>query len=132
MTFNILAGSTDDHARNHAAFWDGEMLELTSAYDIAPQHRGGSEANQALNIIPGGKSAQLINVLKVAPHFHIKDAEARDIIDGQITAICDNWHEVCGLAGMKQTERAYFEGRQMLNPYAFEGYSAVPKLSGFK
>lgn len=23
MTFNILVGNTDDHARNHAAFWDG-------------------------------------------------------------------------------------------------------------
>lgn len=23
MTFNILSGDTDDHARNHAAFWDG-------------------------------------------------------------------------------------------------------------
>ena len=23
ITFNILVGNTDDHARNHAAFWDG-------------------------------------------------------------------------------------------------------------
>ena len=29
ITFNILVGNTDDHARNHAAFWDGEMLKLT-------------------------------------------------------------------------------------------------------
>ncbi|VAX02784.1 HIPA PROTEIN, partial [hydrothermal vent metagenome] len=28
LVFNILCGNTDDHARNHAAFWDGEMLSL--------------------------------------------------------------------------------------------------------
>ena len=34
MTFNILVGNTDDHARNHATFWDGEYFTLTPAYDI--------------------------------------------------------------------------------------------------
>lgn len=29
LTFNILAGNTDDHARNHAVFWDGADLTLT-------------------------------------------------------------------------------------------------------
>src|SRR5690606_22413389 len=37
IVFNILCGNTDDHARNHAAFWDGKALTLTSAYDICPQ-----------------------------------------------------------------------------------------------
>jgi len=37
MVFNVLVGNTDDHARNHAAFWDGEWLALTPAYDICPQ-----------------------------------------------------------------------------------------------
>jgi serine/threonine-protein kinase HipA len=39
IVFNILCGNTDDHARNHAAFWDGKMLTLTPAYDICPQGR---------------------------------------------------------------------------------------------
>lgn len=34
VTFNILIGNTDDHARNHAAFWNGHELTLTPAYDI--------------------------------------------------------------------------------------------------
>jgi len=41
ITFNILTGNSDDHARNHAAFWDGERLTLTPAYDICPQPRAG-------------------------------------------------------------------------------------------
>lgn len=34
MVFNILCGNTDDHARNHAAFWNGKTLRLTPAYDL--------------------------------------------------------------------------------------------------
>ena len=53
--FNILCGNTDDHARNHAAFWDGKKLELTPAYDICPQARAGGMASQAMLIawVPG-------------------------------------------------------------------------------
>ncbi len=36
LVFNILCGNTDDHARNHAAFWNGKGLTLTPAYDICP------------------------------------------------------------------------------------------------
>ena len=39
LVFNVLCGNTDDHARNHAAFWDGKSLALTPAYDICPQNR---------------------------------------------------------------------------------------------
>jgi serine/threonine-protein kinase HipA len=27
---HILCGNTDDHARNHAGFWDGKHLTLTT------------------------------------------------------------------------------------------------------
>ena len=47
LIFNILCGNTDDHARNHAAFWDGKALTLTPAYDICPQGRTGNEASRS-------------------------------------------------------------------------------------
>lgn len=37
LVFNILCGNSDDHARNHAGFWDGEHLTLTPAYDICEE-----------------------------------------------------------------------------------------------
>ena len=43
ICFNVLCGNTDDHARNHAAFWDGKMLSLTPAYDLCLQGRGAPE-----------------------------------------------------------------------------------------
>ncbi|MEO7570900.1 MAG: HipA domain-containing protein [Acidimicrobiales bacterium] len=48
IVLNVLVGNTDDHARNHAAFWDGERLALTPAYDICPQLRTGQEQAQAI------------------------------------------------------------------------------------
>ena len=57
IVFNILVGNTDDHARNHAAFWDGDGLTLTPAYDICPQSRTGREASQAMQI-PRSRAAQ--------------------------------------------------------------------------
>lgn len=39
MVFNILVGNKDDHAKNHACFWDGNRLGLTPAYDLLPQRR---------------------------------------------------------------------------------------------
>jgi serine/threonine-protein kinase HipA len=50
IVFNIAVGNTDDHARNHAAFWDGAVLTLTPAYDICPQLRAGGETAQAMAI----------------------------------------------------------------------------------
>ena len=49
LVFNILCSNTDDHARNHAAFWDGKALTLTPAYDICSSnpHRWGSQSGNA-------------------------------------------------------------------------------------
>ena len=57
IVFNILVGNTDDHARNHPAFWDGERLELTPAYDICPHTRTGGEQAQAMAIGRNGERA---------------------------------------------------------------------------
>ena len=59
LVFNIVCGNTDDHARNHAAFWDGKQLTLTPAYDICPQSRTGNEASQAMLITADSRRSTL-------------------------------------------------------------------------
>lgn len=123
IVFNILVGNTDDHARNHAAFWDGEALTLTPAYDICPQARSGGEASQAMQIGPNGyRMSQLRGCIEAAPTYLLNASEAREIVDHQIGTIEAEWGEVCDLARMSEVERAYFWQRQFLNPYALEGY----------
>ena len=123
MVFNILVGNTDDHARNHAALWDGTTLALTPAYDICPQGRNGREANQAMAVIGDDRRSLLEHCRLSAPSFLLGDAEARDIINGQASAIVAGWPELCDEAELSQVDRAYFWRRQILNEYAFDGYA---------
>ncbi len=124
ITFNILTGNSDDHARNHAAFWDGKWLTLTPAYDICPQPRGGGETSQAMAIGSDGfRMSQLAGCVARASTYLLTERDARELIDQQVEAIEHEWDEVSEQARMTEVERSYFWKRQFLNPYAFEGYS---------
>ncbi|WP_336960571.1 type II toxin-antitoxin system HipA family toxin [Sphingobium aquiterrae] len=123
IVFNILSGNTDDHARNHAAFWDGKSLTLTPAYDICPQGRSGGEASQAMLIVGGKRLSQLTVCLEAAPNFLLSQDRARKIMDDQIAAIHANWDAVCDEAGLSQVDRALLWGRQFLNPFALQGFA---------
>lgn len=121
IVFNILSGNTDDHARNHAAFWDGRMLSLTPAYDICPQGRAGREATQAMLIDGDRRLSQLSLCLDAAPNFLISRDDATAIAAGQITTIKQEWQTVCDEAALSTVDRDLFWRRQFLNPFAFEG-----------
>lgn len=119
IVFNIVIGNTDDHARNHAAFWDGTHLDLTPAYDLCPQPRSGTEANQAMDIDQEGRRASKFSVCVNAGHVYgLSRAEASDIVERQVTTVRESWADVRDLARLTRVEsNALFE-RQVLNPYA--------------
>jgi serine/threonine-protein kinase HipA len=124
LVFNILCGNTDDHARNHAAFWDGRSLNLTPAYDICPQQRAGNEATQAMLIIGDQRFSQLSVCLKAAPVFLLSAQAALAVVADQIRKILGRWETVCDEAGLSVVDRQLFWRRQFLNPFAFEGAPA--------
>ena len=121
LVFNILCGNTDDHARNHAAFWDGQWLMLTPAYDICPQGRSGKEASQAMLISGENRMSKISTCLDSAHNFLLSRDEALDIALQQREVIQENWDAVCAEAGLDETSRTLFLGRQFLNSFAFEG-----------
>jgi serine/threonine-protein kinase HipA len=123
LVFNILCGNTDDHARNHAAFWDGSTLRLTPAYDICPQARTGNEATQAMLILENNRFSRLDVCLAASPQFQLSDSQARAIIDQQIDRIERNWDAVCEEAALTAVDKALFWRRQFLNPYALGSYT---------
>jgi serine/threonine-protein kinase HipA len=120
MVFNILCGNTDDHARNHAAFWDGKQLALTPAYDLCPQSRAGNEASQAMKLHGDNNLSQLKVCLSAAPSFMLSTKQAQEIIDHQIAQIKTNWEAVCDQAELPKMARQALWGRQFMNPFAFE------------
>jgi serine/threonine-protein kinase HipA len=120
IVFNIVIGNTDDHARNHAAFWDGAHLDLTPAYDLCSQLRSGTEANQAMDIDREGRRASKFSVCVNAAHVYgLSRAEAGDIIERQVTTVRESWADVRDLARLTQVESSALFERQILNPYAF-------------
>ncbi len=122
IVFNILVGNTDDHARNHAAFWDGRQLELAPAYDISPQPRTGGEAVQAMAYGPSGQRlSQITECLPHAPIYHLTQAQVRQIADHQIATIQDRWNEACDRDRLTTPQRDWLRDRQILNPFALEG-----------
>ncbi len=121
LCFNVLCGNTDDHARNHSAFWDGTHLTLTPAYDICPQSRSGGEATQAMLIKGDNRASTLAALLAAAPDYHLKEAEAVALIEHQVTTLAAHWGDVCAQAKLSPVDSRFFAGRQFLNSYALEG-----------
>jgi len=119
MVFNVLVGNTDDHARNHAAFWDGKELTLTPAYDICPQGRTGEEASQAMNISGENKLSQLGNCLAARAAFQLSEEQAVDIIEHQVRTIAEKYPVVCAAARLSEVDQRLFWRRQFLNPFCF-------------
>lgn len=120
LVFNILCGNTDDHARNHAAFWDGHTLSLTPAYDICPQGRTGNEASQAMLISGRNNLSRLSTCLEAAHHFLLSKDTARAIFDRTIETIERHWQEVCDEADLSEVDRRIFWRRMFLNPFSLD------------
>lgn len=118
LVFNILCGNTDDHARNHAAFWDGRELTLTPAYDICPQGRAGNEASQAMLISGNNNLSQLKVCLETASNFMLSDDDALKIMSHLTQCIEQNWNTVCDEAELSKVDRSLLWQRQFLNPYS--------------
>jgi serine/threonine-protein kinase HipA len=120
IVFNVLCGNTDDHARNHAAFWNGRYLTLTPAYDICPQSRTGNEASQAMLITGQNRMSKLSVCLEGAHKFQLNSSEAQEIIEVQRHGINEHWGKVCDEAKLSTVESKKLKGRQFLNPFISE------------
>lgn len=77
LVFHVLCGNTDDHARNHAAFWDGARLSLTPAYDLCPQNRTGNVAGQAMRITGRTTEASCSSACRRRPCIRCRRATPR-------------------------------------------------------
>ncbi len=120
LVFNILCGNTDDHARNHAAFWNGRTLDLTPAYDICPQGRTGNEASQAMLICGNNNLSQLEICLEAAHNFLLSENDARATFDNLTGTIMQQWDTVCDEAELSEVDRRLLWRRQFLNPFSVQ------------
>lgn len=116
MMFNILIGNNDDHARNHAFFWDGSQYELTPAYDICPMLRTGLTANQAMIVGKQGRSSTLKNALSEAGLFGLTLEHATSVKDELIDKIETLWAEASDYAGLTKVQSDLLRRATVLSP----------------
>lgn len=120
IVFNVIVGNIDDHARNHAAFWDGEALTLTPAYDVCPQPRAGGEVYQALAIARDGDRRSRLEVCeKAADVYHLSPAAAREIIERQVAVVKDGFAAAADLVELETADRVRLNGGAILNQSIF-------------
>ena len=121
MLYNIMLGNTNDHARNHAAFWDGPHLALAPAYDLVPCPRTGNAARQAKVVCGDRRHGRLALALEAAASFsHDYDAAVRQtcfLIDGIEAHFIFANMEISEVGGPGME----FVGNPLLHPYCMEG-----------
>jgi serine/threonine-protein kinase HipA len=122
VAVNIAVGNTDDHARNHAAFWDGTHLRLTPAYDIDPCRTPGWDANQAMAYgRRGERVSSLRDLLATAAVYGLTTPGARTIIDTVVGSVRDQWSESLDAAHLSDQQGQQLLGSRILHPAVLDG-----------
>lgn len=119
MVLNILIGNVDDHARNHACFWDGEFLELTPAYDVCPQPRTGMSADQAMAVGAWGRQSNLQNAVSECERFGLGFDNATKMVQKMTTTVRNNWERVFADSGVPEGDRRYLSRATLLGESVF-------------
>lgn len=129
IAMNIAISNNDDHARNHAAFWDGRYLELTPAYDLAPGQRSGDTFTQAMAFGRGDRGAKVSNfaaLVRESETYGLNAAEGRDIIDHLVSTISESWDDAAEVSRLSAADKQKLRGRQVLPRAAFFDYEDPP------
>lgn len=125
IAMNIAISNNDDHARNHAAFWDGVNLKLTPAFDLAPGQRSGDTFAQAMAYGRGDDGARVSNfaaLVRESEIYGLSAAEGRDIIDDLVASIEENWADAADVARLSAADTQKLRSRQVLPRAAFFDY----------
>lgn len=122
IAMNIAISNNDDHARNHAAFWDGTHLELTPAYDLAPGHRSGDTFEQAMVFGRGDRGAKVSNfaaLMSESDVYGLSAAKGREIVDQLVSSISENWDAAAEIARLSAADKRRLRETQVLPSAAF-------------
>jgi serine/threonine-protein kinase HipA len=81
MTYNALAGNSDDHPRNHAVIWQEGTWRLSPMYDVLPILGEGPAQGLSMAVGINGSHLSRANLLSQHKHFALTKDEAAGILD---------------------------------------------------
>lgn len=80
LVFNLVAGNSDDHVKNHGVLNQGlGFWRLAPAFDLVAQMNSHT-GYQELAILPGQRASSLALAREAAPHFGLSSTRAEEII----------------------------------------------------
>lgn len=90
MVFNLIAGNSDDHVKNHGVLHLGQGLwRLAPAFDLVAQ-LGSHTGYQGLAILPGQHASSLALAREAAPHFGLSKVRAEETIQAIASTVRQN------------------------------------------
>jgi serine/threonine-protein kinase HipA len=120
IVVNVLVGNTDDHARNHAAFWDGTHLRLTPAFDICPQPRSTGEAMQAMAFgNDHERRSRLSACADAAAIYELSPRAGSDIVEECTAVVLEQYEDACAAVGVTEFAKDLLWERAVANPSVF-------------
>lgn len=121
LAFNIAVSNTDDHHKNHAAFWDGTELRLAPAYDLEPQPRDHGTRGQRMAVDrSGSRRSNLPHLISASADYGLSATEAEERVAQIIDTVEKHWSDAADAAMLSRREARRFRSR-LLTPGATEG-----------
>ena len=104
--FNLVISNHDDHFQNHAAFWDGERLSLTPAFDLTPQEGSNPVQATALNR-EGARRLTIDQLVRAAAEYRLTTSEAQSRADHIIEAVESHWGAAAEVGELTQQQKRF-------------------------
>lgn len=106
MVFSLATVNYDDHLKNFAFLMDPDgAWSLAPAYDVSFAENDAWTSQHQMSVAGRFRGVTRADCLRVAGAFDIRDADAREIIDGALDAV-GHWEEEAEAAGLDAAFRA--------------------------
>lgn len=103
MTFNAMAGNTDDHLRNHAFLRTPSGWRLAPAYDLNPNAEPLERRSHALAFLPGEHQPSLKLCLDMADFFNLDKRQVQQGL-ASLAAALTQWRSLAKNNGLMDSE----------------------------
>ncbi len=103
MTFNAMAGNTDDHLRNHAFLRDKAGWRLSPAYDLNPNNEPLERRTHALAFLPGEYRPSLALCMEMATFFNLDKGQVEHGLK-TIAEALEQWRNLAKKNGLMESE----------------------------
>lgn len=70
----------------------------------------------------GRRDSQFAVCVSAAGSYGLSTQQGREVVDRQVAVIRESWDEAADKARLPADNRRLMWGRQVLDPYAFDGY----------